>query len=551
MTVPEKTSVRYEKAKTWIQDCVSNHEKCRNTDSPFLPRRVLDLRHFKTSGLVKLIDTKNYDIREKYACLSYCWGTNNDFLTTTENLAAMMANIPWTDLPQTYKDAIIVCSKLEISYLWIDALCIVQGRRGSPETFKDWEEQSAMMSSIYGQAYLTIAASNSSSAQEGFLEKCRFGKASLKFSYRPTNSELRTIVYGRLCFDHSGFRPNNMLFTSTPPSMFNALRSRAWCFQEHFLAARVLSFGRDEIVFDCNSDCSCECGEYRNGDYSSNDLNEGLKARNTLWVAANSRSDNLNCTWVQILREYTDRRITFPEDRLPAISGVARKFQQHRNFDYLAGHWDDAYFVASLTWRIRIPQPQQAHYRAPSWSWATNDGLLSRVMEWSSAFDTSSSDLITDFIIPENRLIGAQCLPATGDPTGAVLSGYIIVRGFCLQARLLWLESPHDGPHITRDTVIVPSLPWRIRLDRVVSWEEKDVVCWYIGRREGANVSSSGKAASIATFHELMILEKKVNKIYQRIGWLTLVEYMKDTDRGDDLRFLAGYEKCLTGFAIV
>jgi hypothetical protein len=67
---------------------------------------------------------KTAGMHRPYAFLSYCWGTKNTLVTTEMNFAAMKANIAWAGLPQTYKNAIIVTSELNILFLWIDALCI-------------------------------------------------------------------------------------------------------------------------------------------------------------------------------------------------------------------------------------------------------------------------------------------------------------------------------------------------------------------------------------------------------------------------------------------
>lgn len=37
-----------------------------------------------------------------------------------------MGGMPITELPQTFHDAIEVCRALNIRYLWIDSLCIIQ-----------------------------------------------------------------------------------------------------------------------------------------------------------------------------------------------------------------------------------------------------------------------------------------------------------------------------------------------------------------------------------------------------------------------------------------
>ena len=47
-------------------------------------------------------------------------------VTTRENLESRKASLSLNDMPATFRDAVRVCWKLNIRYLWIDALCILQ-----------------------------------------------------------------------------------------------------------------------------------------------------------------------------------------------------------------------------------------------------------------------------------------------------------------------------------------------------------------------------------------------------------------------------------------
>jgi hypothetical protein len=67
------------------------------------------------------------------------------------------------DLPRTLQDAIIICRLLEISYLWIDAFCIVQGDT------QDWTIESSNMDHIYSGAAMTLIAAASLHANYGLL----------------------------------------------------------------------------------------------------------------------------------------------------------------------------------------------------------------------------------------------------------------------------------------------------------------------------------------------------------------------------------------------
>ncbi len=104
----------------------------------------------------------------KYAALSYIWGTEpHGGMTLKSNLDQRMHSISMECLPRVYREAIHLCRLLDIGYLWIDALCIVQP--GLEDDDQDWQEQSAIMGSIYAHAYLTIAAAATQSADDSLF----------------------------------------------------------------------------------------------------------------------------------------------------------------------------------------------------------------------------------------------------------------------------------------------------------------------------------------------------------------------------------------------
>jgi hypothetical protein len=99
----------------------------------------------------------------KWAALSYVWGGNQEVKTTSSCLSAMMMNISVENLPQTLTDALMVCKKLWLRYIWIDCLCIVQ------DDGDDLTRELANRHRIYQQAWVTIAAATAHNVSQGFL----------------------------------------------------------------------------------------------------------------------------------------------------------------------------------------------------------------------------------------------------------------------------------------------------------------------------------------------------------------------------------------------
>ncbi|KAI0099680.1 hypothetical protein GGR51DRAFT_535479 [Nemania sp. FL0031] len=60
--------------------------------------------------------------------LSHRWGANETFKLTKANILSMKQNVPWDSIPKLYQDAIKITRELQINYIWIDSLCIIQVR---------------------------------------------------------------------------------------------------------------------------------------------------------------------------------------------------------------------------------------------------------------------------------------------------------------------------------------------------------------------------------------------------------------------------------------
>jgi Heterokaryon incompatibility protein (HET) len=138
----------------WLQECISCHDSCSTTwtgDSVgddtdrLLPRRLVDVgSHSKPPRLIHVNET----FHQPYVTLSHCWGPadKRPTRTTKATLHLHLIEIPLEELPPTFQDAIVVCRRLNIQFIWIDSLCIIQ------DDEDDWRQQSGIMGLIYEQA---------------------------------------------------------------------------------------------------------------------------------------------------------------------------------------------------------------------------------------------------------------------------------------------------------------------------------------------------------------------------------------------------------------
>jgi hypothetical protein len=102
----------------WIETCVEHHEICAGRKVNQLPNRVLE------------IDGEHVYLREHlrntamYACLSHCWGQSGPTLKLDKASSRHFFDGILIDrLPKTFADAVNLCTRLGLRFIWIDACC--------------------------------------------------------------------------------------------------------------------------------------------------------------------------------------------------------------------------------------------------------------------------------------------------------------------------------------------------------------------------------------------------------------------------------------------
>jgi hypothetical protein len=107
----------FEQIRNWIHECFNRHECCSKSTVSRLPKRILEI-------VGDNIYLQEQDSQAKYACLSHCWGSKGAALQLTkETIGRFRSGIKRSELPRTFRDALEVCTKLDICFLWIDAMC--------------------------------------------------------------------------------------------------------------------------------------------------------------------------------------------------------------------------------------------------------------------------------------------------------------------------------------------------------------------------------------------------------------------------------------------
>ncbi|KAL9615377.1 MAG: hypothetical protein Q9167_000205 [Letrouitia subvulpina] len=172
---------------------------------------------------------------ENYATLSHCWGESQPLTTKLATLETRQSGITDSELPKSFMDAVTACRKLDIKYLWIDSLCIIQDSK------KDWQAESATMGNVYGNSTLTIAAASAKDSYEG----CFFQRNALRT--RPCFAR----VFGVWCIVER--HPNLLeeIYGDLRLTSDWILDTRAWVLQEQILACRTVNFLNDGVYWNC------------------------------------------------------------------------------------------------------------------------------------------------------------------------------------------------------------------------------------------------------------------------------------------------------------
>ncbi|KAL7619910.1 hypothetical protein AAE478_010457 [Parahypoxylon ruwenzoriense] len=422
------------RAERWLRQCLEHHS-CGEPGSVRYPKRLLDLR----KDQIRLFETnRTNDCEAPYVCLSHCWGGPQyrrltSKVTTIQN---HMQGIAWDELPRTFQDAVTICRRMCVSYLWIDALCILQEFPGmsdeeAKKTRADFVEENSAMAGIYRNSYFTICASISTSMASGIFSTKEYVSHQIKV------------------IDDSGneafFRIREKTSHTKPPT---DLETRCWTYQEYLLPPRVLGFESFDISWRCKESHTCECGRITGAWNWPEQLAEQSRTPQDAREAKK--------WWWRVLRFYTARNLTHEQDKLPALSGLAQVYQEATGDTYLAGLWK-ASLPHCLCWyhtkesgrapiRIGISCRPRA-FRAPSWSWASVDALDNAECRvwWPEIVAVNP----IGFKSPKPRMVctiyEAACQLKTDDAFGEVIGGFVKLGAICIAAKIGTAPQEENG----------------------------------------------------------------------------------------------------------
>jgi hypothetical protein len=194
------------------------------------------------------------------------------------------------------------------------------------------------MGDVYRNATLVIAAAGAHNSTDGLFIEERPNARVYRLPY---------IVDGSICgsFKASPLPERNGGLGSSP------LNRRAWAYQESYLARRAIHFMRGQIYWTCRG---CEIGE---------------RSEQARLGATEKRK------WLSVLELYTQKQLTYPQDRLYALQGIIDEMQKSRQDSFLfeCGVWEEK-LDEQIFWRQKESVKENESLDFPTWSWASIGG---------------------------------------------------------------------------------------------------------------------------------------------------------------------------------
>ncbi|KAK6713105.1 hypothetical protein SNK05_007559 [Fusarium graminearum] len=354
-------------AKRWINVCQEKHSNCLKQASPpdtaKMPTRLLDLGDINS-------DTWRIHERPKhvpYIALSHRWSHETPTLLTS-NYHNYSDCQPDSILPQTYQDIVSICRHMGIRYLWIDSLCIIQDDGGF-----EFRQEAPLMMDIYQFAFLTLTICWGFPGL-GVFRKCRprsIPRHKPTVSYHRPDSVAQTDEC--VFVEHRDASDLQVDVDRAP------LNNRAWVLQERCLSRRLLYLGNEQLYWECNGCTGSEvspdlhCPAHRRADTGRQSM-------------VDLTGPDRDTHWSWVLSKYTGYDLTFEQDRLIAISGLAKLIASKTGDSYLGGIWLESW-MQDLLWepatgpdsKQRVEDTSDSTTRRmprPSWSWLAFPGSV-------------------------------------------------------------------------------------------------------------------------------------------------------------------------------
>lgn len=317
------------------------------------------------------------------------------------------------------------------------------------------------------------------------------------------------------------------------------------------LSPRILHFTAHSLYLECLEGSAGKIQAKNNAVGDPNLIKvKDTDAKGVFFGTKNIDSSIAHKVWLDLIFQYTRKKLTEDGDRLPAISGIADRLLPLINDTYVAGLWR-SHMLEGLQWIVSEDQNdtitstrRPKEYVAPSWSWASVQGPLSnakdRMGKWETHWDLETWESAIQIIDVKTDLRHKD------NPFGQITPGSLRVRARLRQAFLSAKTTTgpsYDGLVLTHDEHEHPfrrETPNAVRFDLLEEYAERssreDLWCLEVYRciksepipsyatAPGwfSRVNVSENFFDRTLFHALVLKPTGVENQFQRAGFAKL-----------------------------
>ncbi|KAK3985442.1 hypothetical protein QBC44DRAFT_404620 [Cladorrhinum sp. PSN332] len=441
----------FQTAKAWLQNCKVSpaHAGCQKTsnlvgDSDSLPSRLIYVPPSEEGDADPFLVNGSDAQGQPYVALSYCWGLTPTIRTIKSNIPQHFRSIGRINsLPATIRDAILATRFLGISYIWIDALCIIQ------DDPQDWSSEAKRMHLVYLNAALTISSLTSKASTDPFFLPSKVRSVyPVPIPFWEPKCERPAWAQDTKASFHTHAILRDFLHQSTTfISLTGPINTRGWTLQEQLLSTRTLLFGKGILHWECLCQYTTEADPTSSLPRIRHLAGEVPQTEAKCRIRGMGDDKQVSWTkgvfevWQDLVGELTRREFTRFEDRLPAFMGVARFMVDNgvlsaagdsnkEEMEFVGGIWKGQRLLESLCWNVTAPVkevPEPEDFMQPSWTWVGVKGEIGfQYMDRSGREDREP--------VPKVMVgnVGAEI-----DPVTFRVSGSITLRGRLYRKKVL------------------------------------------------------------------------------------------------------------------
>ncbi|KAF5713751.1 transcription factor C2H2 [Fusarium globosum] len=364
----------------WLQQCQESHEECRVSlsGSPLLNPEVTDLPNRCIEVSRNSDGTRGLRLKEtggrrgKYITLTHRWiqPDTANASTVQINYSDRLQGKALDHLPAHFEDAFDLALKMNIPFLWIDSLCIIQ------DSQQDWMIEASQMAKYYQNSFFTVAGFGVTRDTGLFATTDQdLGPNLVRLPYRDRQGDQKGYFF--VCHvDHSEVKGQYDREIAQ-----SDLLSRGWIFQEWILSRRVISYTRTACFYQCQRTSPRTTTSNDVNLSILNDKHADISLKNHFRLDSLKEDESIFQKWRFAVHTYSSLHLTNAgQDRLSALAGISQEFatvinrlmdqKDHWGSFYLSGLWAGD-IVAGLLWEMDGSCSDKRLSGIPTWSWAS------------------------------------------------------------------------------------------------------------------------------------------------------------------------------------